>query len=157
MRTPALIAVLFCFAGCSFTHIVSLENRSSEPVTIAYKLEFFSIPISRNHAHPGFFTTRPGIERKQGSDFVPDTTVRVNPADSVVTFTLAPGERAAIARCVNCTYEGMSDGGGGYAYNRMNMEWLNVTRAGTTTTYTALSLLELAQQQKTHATLFVIE
>lgn len=87
---PVMVLLLVLLVGCSFTHTVRVENMSDAPLTISYKIR----PGSWKY---GMFTVRPVVWRKQGKEAVRDTSVRMDPADSVITLTLAPGDEALLA------------------------------------------------------------
>lgn len=157
MRARVLVFVLIVLGigGCSFVHQVRIENVSDAPVTIAYKLR------PTDHFH-GMFFDRLVIMRKQGREMVRDTTTVMNPADSVVTFTLAPGDRTTIAWCMNCTLEGLLSEGAVDVWavnglNRVNLYWMRIEQNGQAQTYSPQQLVALATKKKTQLTLFRIE
>ena len=149
---PLLYLPIALILGCSFSHQVRVENVSDAPVTIAYKIR----PALWQH---GLFTSRPVVLRKQGKETVPDTTIRMNATDSVVTVTLGPGEEAVIGDCMNCTLEaltreGISDPWADQNGNtRQNLYWMRIEQRGEAVTYTPTQLVEFAAQNKLQRTL----
>lgn len=148
-----MVALVLC--GCSFVHQVRVENTSDAPVTIAYKLR-------PDDAFFGMFFDRLVIMRKQGKETIRDTTTVMNPADSVVSFTLAPGDRTVIAWCMNCTLEGLLSEGAVDAWarnghDRVNLYWMRIEQSGTSRTYSPRELVALATKKKLQQTLFRIE
>lgn len=149
---PLLYLPIALLLGCSFTHQVRVENVSDAPVTIAYKIR----PAPWQH---GLFTNRPVVWRKQGKEAVPDTTIRMNPADSVVTITLGPGEEAHLGRCMNCTLEaltreGITDPWADQNGNtRLNLYWMRIEQRGEAVTYTPQELVGFAHKNKLQQTL----
>ncbi|MBL7952086.1 MAG: hypothetical protein JNM62_10230 [Flavobacteriales bacterium] len=155
MPRTARLLLLTLFSACSFVHTVRLENRSASPATIAYKIR----PAEWRY---GMFSPRPVIYRKSGKELVPDTTVMMDARDSTIRFTLAPGEEASLARCMNCTYEGFTRPNAVDAWspdgvrNRLNLSWMRVEHKGTSTTYGPAELLALARKSKATRTVFAI-
>ncbi len=151
MRTLFYLPIALLL-GCSFSHQVCVENVSDAPVTIAYKIR----PALWQH---GLFSTRPVAWRKQGKPSVPDTTIRMNPADSVVTIILGPGEEAVLGHCMNCTLEvltreGISDPWADRDGNtRLNLYWMRIEQRGEAVTYTPKELVEFAAKNKLQRTL----
>ena len=150
-----LTLIVLGIGGCSFVHQVLVENVSDAPVTISYKLR------PTDHFH-GMFFDRLVIMRKQGREEYRDTTTVMNPVDSVVTFTLAPGDRTTIAWCMNCSMESLLREGAvdPWAVNgldRINLYWLHIEQNGKAQTYTPRELLDIATKKKLQLTLFRIE
>lgn len=157
MRTRMLLILMVVLGavGCSFVHTVRLENISDSPVTIAYKLR----PTDEFH---GLFFESPMILRKHGREQVKDTSTVWNPADSVVTFTLAPGDMTYIGRCINCTLpallrEGAVDPWAVNGLDRINIYWMRIEHAGESRTYAPRELLELATKKKLARTVLSIK
>lgn len=156
MPRIAWLLLLSLFSACSFVHSVQLQNRSTAPVAVTYKIR----PAAWKH---GMFTRRPVIYRKRGKEVVTDTTVVMDPRDSTIHFSLAPGDEAALAHCMNCTYEGFNDPNAVDAWSadgrttRMNLLWLRVDHKGITSTYSPTELLALASKSKLQRTVFVVK
>ena len=155
MRLFLLASVVLGIGGCSFVHQVRIENVSDAPVNIAYKLR------PTDHFH-GMFFDRLVIMRKQGREEYRDTTTMMNAVDSVVTFTLAPGDHTTIAWCMNCSMESLLREGAvdPWAVNgldRINLYWMRIEQQGHAQTYTPRKLLDIATKKKLQLTLFRIE
>lgn len=153
MRHPLLfLAAGMLLVGCSFSHVVRVENVSDAPVTLAYKIR----PAPWQH---GLFTTRPVALRRNGRETVADTTLHMDPADSVVTITLGPGEEAVLGHCMNCTLEVLTTHGGTDPWadadgnSRMNLYWMRIEQGGEVRTYTPKELVEGVAKNKLQRTL----
>lgn len=156
VRSVLMALIVLSATGCSFSHTVRVENISDAPVTISYKLER---PFN---LRSGMFADRPVILRKVGKQFQPDTSIAMNASDSVVIFTLAPGDRTTIGWCMNCTMEsslqpGAVDPWTERGRTRVNISWLRIEHGGWAQTYTPHDLLDIATKKKLHQTLFRIE
>lgn len=154
-RSFLSLATALGLMGCSFMHQVRVENVSDAPVTISYKLR-------TSPWHQGIFMANPLVERKQGRTFRTDTTVMIDPRDNMVTLTLAPGDRAMLARCINCTFEHLAltdsaDAWGDEALDRhLNLYWMRIEQNGKSETYTPKQLVDLATKRKLQLTLLRI-
>lgn len=152
----AVVLVLALWAGCSFTHTVRVENVSDAPLTIAYKIR----PGPWKH---GMFMARPVVWRKQGQEAVRDTSVRMDPADSVITLTLAPGDEALLAHCMNCTMEGFTRDGSVDAWadepgrTRLNLYWMRIEHRGTVRTYAPRELVQEVTKNKLQRTVLRVK
>ncbi len=147
-----LLVSMILLVGCSFTHRVLVENVSKAAVSITYKIR----PALWQH---GLFAQRPVAWRKQGKDLVADTTIRMNPADSLIAFTLGPGEETLLGHCMNCTLEVLTTHSGTDPWadangnSRLNLYWMRIEQQGHTTTYTPTELVAMATKNKTSRTL----
>ncbi len=153
MRTPFPVIILaLLLVGCSFHHEVRVENVGEEPVTIVYKIR----PAPWVH---GLFAPRPVVWHRSGKAMVLDTTCLVNPADSIVSFTLGPGDEALLGSCMNCTLEVLTTHEGSDPWmdnegnSRLNLYWMRIEHAGKSTTYSPKELVALAAKNKLQRTL----
>jgi hypothetical protein len=108
------------------------------------------------------FMARPVVWRKQGKEAVRDTSVRMDPTDSVITLTLAPGDEALLAYCMNCTMEGFTHEGSMDAWadepgrTRLNLYWMRIEHRGKARTYTPSELvLEVTKSRMQYTVLRV--
>lgn len=151
LRLLVLFMVLL-LGGCSFTHLVLVENVSKAAVSITYKIR----PALWQH---GLFAPRPVVWRKHGKELVADTTIRMNPADSLISITLGPGEEALLGHCMNCTLEVLTTHGGTDPWadangnSRLNLYWMRIEQEGTATTYSPTELVAMATKNKLQRTL----
>lgn len=152
IRLMLRLTIVLLICSCSFAHRVLVENASEATVSITYKIR----PASWQH---GLFAQRPVAWRKQGKDMVADTTIRMNPTDSLIAFTLGPGEEALLGHCMNCTLEVLTTHGGTDPWadsngnSRLNLYWMRIEQQGNTTTYTPTELVAMATKNTTSRTL----
>lgn len=147
MRALKVMLLLCLFSGCSFMHMVRLENKGKEPVTVSYKL-------NSADRYTGVFLSSPMVMRKQNGKHVPDTTIAINPLDSVVRFTLGPGDRTVIAYMRNATLENSMPPHplANVGNKRSNLIWFRVEHSGRVQTYLPEQLMELAVKSKMQQT-----
>ncbi len=137
MRLCALIlAVAVMLWTCQVVNRVRVQNDTDSPITLAYKI--------RPMGYEGVFFEQAIAKRGAQND-----TLLMNPADSLITFTLQPGQQAILGDCRECSHARTVDEiNGTPGTHRMNLYWLRLTRNGITTTYTPDELLRTAKQER---------
>lgn len=148
-RSFLFASIVIWMEACSFSHYVDLTNNSNSSVTVTYKLR----PVDSNQQIP-MFTDRPGVWRKQAR--TTDTTVTMNPADSLIKFTLSPGDRGDIGWCANCTMQRLVRKGARDAMDRMNLYWMCIEQGDKARTYAPHELLQLATKTRRKLTVLSI-
>lgn len=136
-----LVMGLVVLAGCSWTHMVTVENRTDGPITVRYKLTDLACPC--------LFADTAEVMGWGSS-----TVYHVDRSDSTIGFTLMPGAEAVLARTWNSTYAYHHEQAGRTGW-RDNLAWLRVEGPGWAREHDASGLLAVARQSTARTTLVV--
>lgn len=130
-----LLAIVITLWSCQVVNRVRVQNDTGSPIELAYKI--------RPMGYEGVFFEQAIAKRGAQND-----TLLMNPADSLITFTLQPGQQAILGDFgpPHPTRKGATKTR--HEPHRMNLYWLHLTRNGTTTTYTPDELLRTAKQER---------
>lgn len=129
--------------SCSWTHYVWLENATTAPATVSYRLSC--------HTSWCFFPDSAVV-------FVGESREvhRMDPADSTITFTLPAGARAQLAQGFNTTYRNVHENSS--MNSRVdNLVWLRIGTASGEREYSATEFVAASDTRKAGGTLFRVK
>lgn len=129
-----LLAIVITLWTCQVVNRVRVQNDTDSPITLAYKI--------RPMGYEGVFFQQAIAKRCAQND-----TLLMNPADSLITFTLQPGQLAILGDFGPPDRTRSSATMKAQHEPQMNLYWLRLMHNGTTTTYTPDELLLTAKQE----------
>lgn len=143
------MSIAALLAGCSLYLPIRVKNTSDAPITLTYKIQ----PLGLT----GLLDESAAILGETAMDTV-KASVSMNRADSTITLTLLPGEKAILGAGRTSRKDQLLSNGeaakcGQYERDCMNLYWMRISQNGVERTYTSEELLKALRKRSIPITL----